>query len=58
MKITKINEKRIGLNLNPKHEIKEPKQKHKCYNKKHKACKTKIQKKFIVMKLKNINTKK
>jgi hypothetical protein len=47
MKITKINEKRIGLNLNPKHEIKEPKQKHKCYNKKHKVCKTKIQKKLL-----------
>jgi hypothetical protein len=46
MKITKINEKRIGLNLNPKHENKEPKQKHKCYNKKHEMCKTKIQTNF------------
>jgi len=27
MKILKINEERICLNLNPKHEIKEPKQK-------------------------------
>jgi hypothetical protein len=29
MKITKIIDERIGLNVNPKHKAKAPKQKHK-----------------------------
>jgi hypothetical protein len=49
MKITKTNEKRIGLNIILKHQKKNPKQEYKVWNQKHKMSKIKIQKNKIVL---------
>jgi hypothetical protein len=49
-KIVKIDEKMIGLNLNPKHKTKEPRQEYK-------MCKTKVQTNSYCDKIKNVNMK-
>jgi hypothetical protein len=48
MKISKINNKKICLNLNLKHKTKGSKLKHNNKNQEHVVCKIKVQTKFLL----------
>jgi hypothetical protein len=48
MKTIKIDDKRVGLNLNSKHKTREQKQEHKGSNQENKVCTTKVQTKNLL----------